>query len=844
VKIVVRFQGGLMGNLKIVVFFLVILLLAGCLGTPKPEVTFPVESTTRLALNSPLPPTGTPDPTTRYQQTLQANQTQNAAYNATSEAKLDATGSARPPTATRSPTKVPTVTPWVVTQIPFIIETPTPLPTPSVDAAAYQLRAWDEASALELVEIAERFSFADNIPKPMGEKRFDYQADQAVISLAAQEALHRFPQADFAEKLQWRIALANSILDSEASDAWILQKIEDGLNSGQFTPDILNQMLNPYGFLVGERQSAPNLFGDNQTAQVLWITRLDQGYTGLYAALSQDDQEHYILTKIYSTWNFNFGYDGSWNYGYSFFEIGDHTGDDVPEVILFPGYHNGTFCGYDLVIYQYLKGAFVDISQDQFSFDECNAIESWQFGSPDENGAEPIETWRAAVSYTGVERYERYDWNGERYVLSESHLVPPEKLDDIARRWIVFAMQEEDYPNVIEKVKQFLLDQAQLQEVEPDFGPSYPDYLRFQLGLAYAFQSDVSLARETFEQIIQTPYNPLTTTLSSAAQAYLDHYHGDTDLYQACQAALQVMEQASGVYPFGLSFIDDFEPLLQGWGYLPDWAAESIALCDLSAAFRRIAAQLDRTQFAAAPDQLSQAGVLVQDAIEVDLDNDGQTEWVLMVNTPGDDAPVGIWVLLYAPTNVLALQVGNLYTLSEDAVIELGGETVVSPDGVPIAFIRAGEHLYVFHLDPVAQSFDRVLSESDVESYTFYQRDGRWMLEVVSDTSYCPHCKDIYYWFDDDFRSFYPDYPDEEAVIKAEEALLTDWKPEEAIPLLQDILSYPDYYKAPHMMYLLGLAYELIGDEQNAVRAYWNLWHNYPESAYARLAQAKLELRR
>lgn len=109
-----------MGNLKIFVFILVIVLLAGCLGTPTPEVTFPVESTTQLALNSPLPPTGTPDPTARYRQTLQANQTQNAAYNATSEAMMTATSSARPPTATRTPTKVPTTTP-TTTPIPQLV---------------------------------------------------------------------------------------------------------------------------------------------------------------------------------------------------------------------------------------------------------------------------------------------------------------------------------------------------------------------------------------------------------------------------------------------------------------------------------------------------------------------------------------------------------------------------------------------------------------------------------------------------------------------------------------------------------------------------------------------------
>ena len=854
---------------KIIVLVLAVLLLAGCLGTPTPEATSLVATATQLSASSPSP-MGTPDPSASYQQTLQANQTQNAAHYATSAARMTATSSARPPTKTPTPTSppkptssptstspptptgsptptnLPIATSWAVTPVPFAYETPTPLPTPPEAAVAYQLRAWDEAAALELVEIAEQYSFADNIPMPFGEKRFNYRADQAAISLAAQEALHRFPGADFEERLEWRIALANTILDRPDSDAWILQEIEAALNNELVTPYTLNEMLNPFGFLVGEQQSAPNLFGDGQSAQVIWITRQDRGYTGLYAAMNQDTQGRYALTKIYSSWDFNFGYDGYPYYDNTIFTIGDHTGEGVPEVILFPGYHNGSFCGFELKIFQWQADHFIDIDRDQFSIDECSDMETWGFGPSNEAGAESIETWRAVASYTFVVRYERYEWNGEWYALSESRIVPPEELNNLARRWIVYAMRAEEYSSVIEKVQQFLADEAQLRAAQVLLGPSYPDYLRFQLGLAYAFQSDVSLARTTFEQIVQDPYNPLITAIPGAAQAYLDHYTGGADLYQACQAALQVMKQASGIDPFGWwAYIDNNENLEQTWGYQPDWLAESIALCDLSAAFRRVAAQIDGAQFATAPIQLTQAGVMVQDAIEVDLDNNGQTEWVLMVNTPGNDTPVGLWVLLNASTNVLALRVGNLYTLPGDAVIELGGETVVSPDGVTIAFIRAGEHLYVFHLDPVAQSFDRMLSESDVESYTFFQRDGRLMLEIVTDTTDYPHEKNSYIWRDNRFRPIYPGYPEEEIVTAAEAALLTRWEPGDAIPLLQGILvDYPEYNNTPRILYLLGLAYELSGDAQNAVQTYWNLWHNYPESAYARLAQAKLELRR
>ena len=44
------------------------------------------------------------------------------------------------------------------------------------------------------------------------------------------------------------------------------------------------------------------------------------------------------------------------------------------------------------------------------------------------------------------------------------------------------------------------------------------------------------------------------------------------------------------------------------------------------------------------------------------------------------------------------------------------------------------------------------------------------------------------------------------------------------------------------LLYLLGLSYELTGDEDNAVKTYYQVWREHPDSAYALMAKAKLEL--
>ncbi|MGQ0601973.1 MAG: hypothetical protein ACT4QE_09790, partial [Anaerolineales bacterium] len=46
----------------------------------------------------------------------------------------------------------------------------------------------------------------------------------------------------------------------------------------------------------------------------------------------------------------------------------------------------------------------------------------------------------------------------------------------------------------------------------------------------------------------------------------------------------------------------------------------------------------------------------------------------------------------------------------------------------------------------------------------------------------------------------------------------------------------------PQVEYLLGLPYELTGDEREAVQTYLDLWCAYPDSPFTIMARAKLEL--
>lgn len=88
--------------------------------------------------------------------------------------------------------------------------------------------------------------------------------------------------------------------------------------------------------------------------------------------------------------------------------------------------------------------------------------------------------------------------------------------------------------------------------------------------------------------------------------------------------------------------------------------------------------------------------------------------------------------------------------------------------------------------------------------------------------------------------------PFDEAFTLAETLIFEEQDYATTVSVLTVILNEldPDDWRVrrlPEMLYFLGLAYELQGQEDEAVAAYWQLWHDYPTDPYALMAAAKLE---
>jgi len=85
-----------------------------------------------------------------------------------------------------------------------------------------------------------------------------------------------------------------------------------------------------------------------------------------------------------------------------------------------------------------------------------------------------------------------------------------------------------------------------------------------------------------------------------------------------------------------------------------------------------------------------------------------------------------------------------------------------------------------------------------------------------------------------------------EGIIQIESLFFENKDIETAISSFEQFLADPnieEIYSRPRLYYLLALAYELSDDHVNAIQNYWYLWQNYPDSPYAILSQAKLEIK-
>ncbi|MCA9872071.1 MAG: hypothetical protein KC441_00390 [Anaerolineales bacterium] len=756
-----------------------------------------------------------------------------------------------PPTATPQPTLIPTPESpgWILQPTPTVF----PITTPAASSDGYQLQDWDEAKAMEFIQLAR--SYAENVQPvidTLANQNEVYADAQSIVKMAIYEALLRFPETVSREWLEWQLAYSQAIQGKPEATALVVGLLEAGFADGRYTLDNLNDSLKLHRFAIqtGDYKPYPleatNLFGGGEINDLRLITTLRHPNLphsdGALIAVSRENPPH--ITPITSNWSQGFG-------RFSQIWLRDLTNDTQPELLIDWDISSGGVPCHTLNILRWQGENFTYLDEES-SLRGCHG--SMEFVTSGESLTKIVTT----ELFPGDTITETFFWDGSRLTFAAGKSTLPSTPNPTANRYYGLFYDDETLIELKEKILE-----SWSGEWSREFGASFPDVLRFQQAMLHLSLNEEEKASLILRNILESPANPQSPTFSTIAESFLNAYHSPEDSYQACIQALQtvdaVIEQhkvggnidfqalqnsaSFNVYPDGLIFI--CSPLQSLERTLHAWNANGL--------FRDTSL----------PDFLSHNNIQPVYLIPVDLDGDGPEDWLASINmiVPGSTPTHHILAFLNSSEGVSLLSI----PWSGDELSHLSIETIELPGyEFPVQVITSSDKPLIFAIE----------NENDTPKLkTWFDNEGWYWLanydfrqsqsgdsELV--VSYEPrpyldaYTEAIYGWNPDtqDFELLEKradnslGIPLDEAIAQAEALLLQEGKFEAAIPMLTAVLAELRAqneltWAIPRPLYLLGLAYELSGDETNAVDAYWTLWQTFPESPYALLAQAKLELK-
>ncbi len=708
--------------------------------------------------------------------------------------------------------------------------TPTPIATPELLRSAMGLHILSEEEALALIDEMNEYAYQNFPPFDSWSVEGDFIAAQESVALAIQEYLYHFPDSLNADRLRWQLALINSVMynglaGNQYGDDWMIRELEKRLNQGETAPDQLENILGKYWFEVTYVQPMKNLFGDGTTgwlyqiAPRLWEEgkrTVNQSFSegSMFFVVREAGKGQFKIYFLNSAWNLSFG-------DSYVFDTVDHNRNGIPEVALYIGGHSGTMCEGNLFIYEWKDNNFSELTKGHLPLHDCS--EDFEYSST----LDGIPT----INFSGIFpiRREQYIWNGDSYEFSQYFGIPPLEVwwNAVGTR---LSYEEEEK----------LLNEILASNEVPDNSAAFSDYLRYRLGTVYAFDLKGDQAIHELQNLISSPRDPTRKIFPDMAKKFLERYKKDeASLYDACHQSRLIYDRAFDATRDSSGPAEDekfqgmfgfpFDPL--SFGYVP---------CDEDKAFH-LAVQSISATVQNVPAELRKMGVNLDYSQKIDANLDGKTdEWLVRFDPDR-------YFLVFPDgsqyrAEELDTSIGDASPAHSSVLVNVQSWSNLHN---PVMILRVGHEFDVLEIEKNYAS-KSLFSDFDVLDYSISVQDGLPQLQVFYSTptpdSYYPdHPWSGYRWDagDNEFKDDLLEYtlfvlrnPQKAAEISGK-----------LFPFLAKWKNTPDIsaWSLPYTYYLVGLSYELSGDQQRAAQVYWQLWRDFPDSQYARMARYKLE---
>lgn len=777
-------------------------------------------------------------------------------------------------TPTRTPTDTDTATPNS-TVTADLRASPTHLPSPSVTPmptlingtgpAAYRLKPWDRVTALRVIREAG--------DAPLSEDYQDFRGFYQVSMLY--EAKLKFP--DLREDPGWTDQMASlkglsftyfltyALLHDHAVEPF-RRMVETALNDESASLMALGDWVQSHGAgLVESTWADTRLFGQSGSAMVVEVRA--NGNLGLLV-IRADASGHYSVFALYPEWKLSQWSDET-------FQLTDLNANGREEIaVTHTNYGTGSshFCQRSFTLYEWDGVAFRDQMTEPLEvYNGSNDYGCMDISFvPDPRGGRMIQagiqqnTICADLPY--IERT-TFRWDGRGFKKQAGPTAqPPGHSGLCALDWALNAgLKNEDAIRILDDSLGKWPSGAELV-----WGQAGRDYLRMKLAVWNIRRGHLDAGLDLLRQVRDHPEAPAYPLPARVAFVFLSTYDAE-GLYSAVQAvdALylaewnqvnnnclsvckvdQLREKWGFAEPeweseFGLGFVDDFDLIRS-----PLIALKQISPSSLDEL--RIWLERNRLQYAWAE--------------QGNLDGQGEMDWLVEIvkdDNMYDDHQ--LYAFLRQNGRVEPVVLDQIYLHENNTSENRRWQSFQPSPGVPpVNILQNGSDLYAFRLVQSGGTYQMVVDENSATISPHGDEKDRvqvrdWKIDGRRLVVQYEGREAVYTWDPAQGRlvptGFAPDLQ-EENVYQAEQALYIDNNPAKALEILHGLLGariFENYIwiegagitnpprLRPYMEYLLGLAYERSGDDANAVRAYWQLLHDYPDNPFSLAARSKLE---
>ena len=733
---------------------------------------------------------------------------------------------------------------------PTVVSTPF-LRLPPAPANHYRLTTWNMDKAVEALAVMKT---SDGFSNPA-------QPDPYLTLL--EESFSRFSELSSKDEMLVELAnvrdinkslQTNPILSEIFSGLSVWESLlQNALNQGEIHPDDLQNWvtwnMHPISMSV---EVADNLYGDGKKVWAINVMKFNGTYQAVLLVKESEPGKYEVSALSGDEWEKV----NRWNYE---LRVQDLNGNGIPEIIRekLIWWHFGiTNTIKDLSIDEWDGHEFITLMNQSILIDDAHSNEEMNVWSYEKqaDGTYMIVgriTTRTSDNCPSYTEFEYYLWTGHSFELQRTETDPLPETTSIACKvkWAYTAGSAN--PESIPILNDALLSWPTV--LNDEIGPAAQDYFRLWLADAYATQGQPTTALQTLDDLISQPSNNKYTAILEMAKAYRKAYQSG-GLYGACAAANEWRKSDSDTFlgkdhPY---LDEDWQVEREHWGFGDDQEKYNFP-CNFETS---LAPLLVNQSFSTQSELLSWlSGQHIQwnGLKQADFNGDGKEDWLIVTRTSihGENE---LWAFIQGEQQLHSFYLGSPKGALPN--LKIGYAQYNPADGSnPVQLYHAGSEVVAFQM---INKDDMVFPFVQINSNFSDESDPLQSMELSGNDFmiYSKNSTTLYQWNTNAARFTsiqnvstdkpYTSYEeklfinhDSEAIIEAAK----HWQEPIDLPETDPMYDWEVYMKEnsnTYHRYLLGLAYELQGDEKNALLTYWQLWYDFPNDPYALLARLKL----